>query len=155
MRNGNIAFYNEATSKLFALKKDFSESDSILKKMVLIDWLLFTKELWKPEKNNTKNILTYQNNQKIISYSSTLLVKNDLIIMIFHDVTHIKRLDTIRQEFVANISHELKTPLTSIKGFAESLIDWALYDPNKNEKFLKKYIIMLKNYVLWFKIFYH
>jgi two-component system, OmpR family, phosphate regulon sensor histidine kinase PhoR len=42
-------------------------------------------------------------------------------VAVVHDVTDIKRLENMRSEFVANVSHELKTPLTSIKGFAETL----------------------------------
>ncbi len=43
-----------------------------------------------------------------------------------HDITEIKRLEQVRAEFVANVSHELKTPVTSIKGFAETIIDGAV-----------------------------
>ncbi len=43
-------------------------------------------------------------------------------IAVFHDISKIKRLETVRQDFVANVSHELRTPLTSIKGYAETLL---------------------------------
>lgn len=43
-------------------------------------------------------------------------------IAVFHDISEIKRLETVRQDFVANVSHELRTPLTSIKGYAETLL---------------------------------
>jgi two-component system phosphate regulon sensor histidine kinase PhoR len=43
------------------------------------------------------------------------------IVITFHDISEIKRLETIKKEFVMNVSHELKTPLTSIKGFVETL----------------------------------
>jgi len=44
------------------------------------------------------------------------------IVAVFHDVTELRRLEGIRREFVANVSHELKTPLTAIRGFAETLL---------------------------------
>jgi two-component system, OmpR family, phosphate regulon sensor histidine kinase PhoR len=47
-------------------------------------------------------------------------------IAVFHDITRLKRLEKVRQDFVANVSHELRTPLTSIKGYAETLLDGAL-----------------------------
>lgn len=55
-------------------------------------------------------------------------------VAVIQDITDIRRLENIRSEFVANVSHELKTPLTSIKGFAETLkyVD----DNEKKEKFL-------------------
>jgi two-component system phosphate regulon sensor histidine kinase PhoR len=43
-------------------------------------------------------------------------------IVVFHDISELKRLEKVRQDFVANVSHELRTPLTSIKGYAETLL---------------------------------
>lgn len=44
-------------------------------------------------------------------------------LFVLHDITHLKRLEAVRKEFVANVSHELKTPLSSIKGYVETLVD--------------------------------
>jgi two-component system, OmpR family, phosphate regulon sensor histidine kinase PhoR len=43
-------------------------------------------------------------------------------LLVLHDVTDLRRLETVRRDFVANVSHELKTPLTSISGYAETLV---------------------------------
>jgi two-component system phosphate regulon sensor histidine kinase PhoR len=58
------------------------------------------------------------------------------VIVVFHDVTDLKRLERVRQDFVANVSHELRTPLTAIKGYVEALRDGVLQDPTQAEKFL-------------------
>ncbi len=58
------------------------------------------------------------------------------IVAIFHDTTQLKKLEQMRKDFVANVSHEMKTPVTAIKGFAETLLDGALYDKENAEKFL-------------------
>ncbi len=58
------------------------------------------------------------------------------VIAIFSDLTHLRKLEQIRKDFVANASHELKTPVTAIKGFAETLIDGALEDKENATKFL-------------------
>ncbi|MBL5766731.1 two-component system histidine kinase PnpS [Heyndrickxia sporothermodurans] len=58
------------------------------------------------------------------------------IITVLHDITDIRRLEKMRSEFVANVSHELKTPITSLKGFAETLLDGAMYDPEIAKSFL-------------------
>ncbi|WP_102400597.1 two-component system histidine kinase PnpS [Haloimpatiens massiliensis] len=55
-------------------------------------------------------------------------------VAVLQDITDIKKLENVRSEFVANVSHELKTPLTSIKGFAETLKE--VEDPETREKFL-------------------
>jgi two-component system phosphate regulon sensor histidine kinase PhoR len=58
------------------------------------------------------------------------------LVAIFHDTTQMKRLEQMRKDFVANVSHEIKTPVTAIQGFAETLLDGALYDRDNAEKFL-------------------
>ena len=59
-------------------------------------------------------------------------------ILILNDVTDIRRLESIRRDFFANVSHELKTPLTSIKGYVETLLDGALEDPKFASRFVSK-----------------
>ncbi len=60
-----------------------------------------------------------------------------LTLFVFHDVTSLKKMETMRKDFVANVSHELKTPITSIKGFVETLLGGAINDPIHAEKFLQ------------------
>lgn len=57
-------------------------------------------------------------------------------VVVLNDVTRLRRLEKVRQEFVANVSHELRTPITSIKGFVESLLDGALDEREQAEHFL-------------------
>ncbi|MDD5687100.1 MAG: ATP-binding protein [Elusimicrobia bacterium] len=58
------------------------------------------------------------------------------IVCVFHDMTQIKKLEKVRTEFVANASHELKTPLTAIIGFVETLKEGAINDREKAMEFL-------------------
>ncbi len=58
-------------------------------------------------------------------------------VIVLNDVTDFRRLEHIRRDFVANVSHELKTPVTSIKGFVETLLDGAMHDPVDTERFLR------------------
>ena len=58
-------------------------------------------------------------------------------VIVLNDVTDFRRLEHIRRDFVANVSHELKTPVTSIKGFVETLLDGAMKDPFDAERFLR------------------
>ncbi len=57
-------------------------------------------------------------------------------VIIVHDITTIKHLETVRRDFVANVSHEIKTPITAIKGFAETLLEGALDDKENAYKYL-------------------
>ena len=56
--------------------------------------------------------------------------------MVFHDVTRLKKLERIRADFVANVTHEIKTPLTAVIGFVETLQQGAIDDRAKAQKFL-------------------
>lgn len=58
-------------------------------------------------------------------------------LLVIHDITQLRKLEKMRTEFVANVSHELKTPITSIKGFVETLIEGALEDKENSREFLK------------------
>jgi len=58
-------------------------------------------------------------------------------LVVLRDVTRLRQLENLRRDFVANVSHELKTPLTSIQGFVEALLDGALEDREQAERFLK------------------
>ncbi|SNZ11817.1 PAS/PAC sensor signal transduction histidine kinase [Terribacillus aidingensis] len=58
-------------------------------------------------------------------------------VLVFYEITELKRVEEMRKDFVANVSHELKTPLTSIRGFSETLLeDGALEDRELTERFL-------------------
>ena len=57
-------------------------------------------------------------------------------VVVLHDISELRRLERVRRDFVANVSHEFKTPLTAIQGFAETLLAGALDDPENRERFL-------------------
>ncbi len=58
-------------------------------------------------------------------------------VVVLNDITRMRHYEAIRRDFVANVSHEIKTPVTTIKGFAETLLDGALDDRNDAERFLR------------------
>mgnify|MGYP002624070182 CR=1 FL=1 len=60
------------------------------------------------------------------------------VVVVLHDVTEVRRLESIRKEFVANVSHELKTPLASIKAYAETLRLGAINDTEHNVGFVTR-----------------
>ncbi|MDD5771449.1 MAG: ATP-binding protein [Candidatus Omnitrophica bacterium] len=78
--------------------------------------------------------------QKILQANVSPLFDQEKVggsLTVIHDITEIRRLETVRRDFVANVSHELKTPLTSIKGFVETLLEGALDDKENSVDFLR------------------
>lgn len=59
------------------------------------------------------------------------------VIIVLHDITNLKRLEKMRSDFVANVSHELKTPVTSVKGFSETLLGGEVKDEATARSFLE------------------
>ncbi|MGO4938145.1 two-component system histidine kinase PnpS [Fundicoccus sp. Sow4_H7] len=64
-------------------------------------------------------------------------VNDDSILVLLYDISEIRRLETVRTEFVANASHELRTPVTAIKGFAETLLAGAIDTPEVARQFVE------------------
>ncbi len=58
-------------------------------------------------------------------------------VLVLHDISELRRLERVRQDFVANVSHEFKTPLTAIQGFAETLLGGALDDATNRRRFVE------------------
>jgi two-component system phosphate regulon sensor histidine kinase PhoR len=58
-------------------------------------------------------------------------------VLVLHDITELRRLERVRRDFVANVSHEFKTPLTAIQGFAETLLSGALDDKANRRRFVE------------------
>ncbi len=71
-----------------------------------------------------------------IQFTPLQLPKGEGILLSLRDLSQLSHLEGVRKEFVANVSHELKTPITSIQGFSETLLNGALKDEATSEKFL-------------------
>jgi two-component system phosphate regulon sensor histidine kinase PhoR len=85
-------------------------------------------------------IVLHGTDNKFLQLSGTLLHdiggKKIGALVVLNDITRMRKLENMRREFVANVSHELKTPITSIKGYVETLQEGALGDKENVQKFL-------------------
>ncbi|MBL7685024.1 MAG: HAMP domain-containing protein [Deltaproteobacteria bacterium] len=84
------------------------------------------------------HIRPYANKTLMVQVSPLIFEeKRQGIVLVFYDLTRIRHLENLRKEFVANVSHELKTPLAAIKGYTETLMEGALEDRAMAKKFLE------------------
>ena len=80
--------------------------------------------------------------ERNLSVQATPLVGDPAagVVVVLHDTTELRRLETLRRDFVANVSHELKTPLSSIKAYSETLRDGAMDDEQNRTVFLERIV---------------
>lgn len=74
-------------------------------------------------------------------YATPLRNESDEVVgavVVIYDVTELRRLEAVRRDFVGNVSHEFKTPVTAIRGLVETLLDDSGMDPATRKRFLKK-----------------
>ena len=119
--NENIILSNPYSKKLFDLQGDVI-GKKISSCIIDYDLINFIREV--PD-IGSREIRLFHPIEKEIRVKKAPIIsgtKNQIgIVIVLQDITDIKRLENMRSEFVANVSHELKTPLTSIKGFSETL----------------------------------
>ena len=72
-----------------------------------------------------------------VTVASVRATENPGAVIVLHDITDLRKLERVRRDFVANVTHEFKTPLTSIQGFAETLLAGAMNDPKNRVRFLE------------------
>ncbi|HEY49565.1 MAG TPA: cell wall metabolism sensor histidine kinase WalK [Dehalococcoidia bacterium] len=76
--------------------------------------------------------------KKLLGVIATPLDEDSGCLLLFQDLTELRRLEAVRRDFVSNISHELRTPIASLKALAETLHEGAINDPSVAKEFLSK-----------------
>ena len=142
----NIVEINRAAAKLLGVNISDVQGlkiDTVAHNSELLE---FIKETLRSEKPVEDNIIFTRDKEYCLNVYGTQIryarQHNIKAIVVLNDITKLRKLENIRRDFVANVSHELKTPITSIKGFVETLIDGAVEDREDAERFLK---IVLKH----------
>lgn len=101
----------------------------------------FFKKIISEGNPQETEIIIQHDKDKVLQLSGTILKDiNDRdigVLVVLNDISNLKHLDTLKKDLVANVSHELKTPVTTIKGFIETLQDSAIDDPVNSQRFLE------------------
>ncbi|WP_026476386.1 two-component system histidine kinase PnpS [Alkaliphilus transvaalensis] len=137
-----LILLNPAAEELFQMKMEDALGKHILE---VIRNNVLDEQLKDILQNNVENqieVTTEEPSEKILKiYSNPIKLEEDPsriigIVALIEDVTEIRRLEKMRSDFVANVSHELKTPLTSISGFVETLKSGGIDDEDTKLRFL-------------------
>jgi two-component system phosphate regulon sensor histidine kinase PhoR len=139
---GRVIWMNPVAEKILQLSKEQSLGKhylELIRHAGLADLLttakkdlILKKEEIELEGKETKTFLVTA--VEIQSMPKTVVGQ----LVVFSDITPMKKLLKMRSEFISNVSHELKTPLTAILGYAETLIDTRDMDPKKQVQFFQK-----------------
>jgi two-component system phosphate regulon sensor histidine kinase PhoR len=139
--HGRVVLLNRATEDLLGctsnelVSKIFSDTHQQVELTKLVEWCLETREHVRDE------ILLFYPEERVIDVNATPISDADGqisgVIIVLHNITALRKLERMRSEFVANVSHELKTPIASVKGFAETLLAGALNDKETARSFLQ------------------
>lgn len=139
-QTAKILFINSAAERLFDVQAGAVKDRSILEGLrhsALSNILTQTLSRQQPM---SQEIVLHAPEERILTVTALPVDYGEGrtgAVAALHDISELRKLETVRQEFVANASHELKTPLTAIKGFVETLLDGALEDPKNNRQFLE------------------
>ena len=136
-----IISMNDAAAQIFHCDPTEAEGRSIQEVVRHPDLQKFVGEALSSDTPVEKDIVLYGDEEQILNGLGTALrdAKGKRVgaLIVLNDVTQLRRLENIRRDFVANVSHEIKTPITAIKGFVETLRDGAAKNHKDAERFLE------------------
>jgi two-component system sensor histidine kinase VicK len=131
---GSIVHVNPVAERILSLKKEDEDYDSAI---IRVKENMMLKHLKKNNYHGT-DILEQNGETYNIDYAPFMNNQNEIggVIIVFKNITEQYKIDKLQKEFVANVSHELKTPITTIKSYTETLLDGALEERQIAEDFL-------------------
>jgi two-component system phosphate regulon sensor histidine kinase PhoR len=139
-REERIISMNQAAARWFDIDAEKVPGQSIPEAIRNLAIQKFVTRSLKSRAPVEDDIMVYRNGERILNIKSAPLL--DLgpepigTLIVFSDVTQLRRLEDMRRDFVANVSHEIKTPLTAIKGFVETLHQGSAETPEEAQRFL-------------------
>jgi len=139
---GLLRFANRAVASLVVHRLDDLLGKPYGEVLRNFDFVEMVEDVYRFGRESERELHVYYPEERIVRiHVVPLIAKTDGILggvfLAATDVTEIRRLERVRSEFVQNVSHELKTPVTAIRGFAETLLDGALGDPEVARSFLE------------------
>lgn len=139
-RDTRILWLNPTAERIFNIPQSNAQGKIFLEAFPNNDIAEIISQVLKKGELVSKELTLIWPMQKVFQLNASPIFGSKTAtgcLLVIHDITEIRRLETMRRDFVANVSHELKTPLTAIKGFVETLLGGALEDKENSVNFLK------------------
>jgi two-component system phosphate regulon sensor histidine kinase PhoR len=135
-KNTEITQFNDAAVKMFHLDRKAQGQTfmSVVRNHEMEDMLKKCTATGRRQEGEIES----RPGRRQYSVTVTPIQNESGAVIVVRDLTHLKRLETVRRDFVANISHELRTPIASLKLLAETLKDGAMSDPTVADDFLTR-----------------
>ncbi len=136
-----ILFYNQTAQQLLNIPPHIEETANLVEVVRIPELNEMIKEVRHRDKVVQREIFAYQNQEELFlsSHAAPIDLKEAKgVVLVFHDITPLRRLEKIRKTFVDNASHELKTPLTAIKGYVDTLLESSTTDSATQAHFLSQ-----------------
>ena len=135
-----IVSMNRAASELFECDLSKYQGRDLREIVRNLHLQQFVHNAISSQEPKEDDIILYQNGERTLNLKSSPLLdagKEPIgTLIVINDVTQLRRLENMRRDFVANVSHEIKTPLTAIKGFVETLYQGGVDKPEETQRFL-------------------
>lgn len=136
--DSNIIHYNPSFLRMLNLKEEHMKLDYDKLMLKFSDKLTY-KSVKELKSHKGSGIIEFKSG-KALKATYTTLRRGEKeasgLVLVLQDITENRRLELMRREFVANVSHELKTPITTIKSYTETLLDGALEEEELAKNFL-------------------
>ncbi len=137
---GRVIKLNPAAERLLGIRSQDALNHSLREAIRNSDLHRLVDQAFEKDAPVEGDIVLYDGDEHFVQTHVTTL-RNAVgrsvgAMVVLNDVTRLRKLENLRREFVANVSHELKTPITSIKGFVETLQEGAVNHPEDARKFL-------------------
>ena len=135
-----IISINNAAARMFCRKHSELINRSVQEAIRNPNFHRFVRLAFRDETRREEDLFFYISGEAVLEARSSALTnargERTGILIVLNDVTRLRRLENMRKDFAANVSHEIKTPLTAIKGFVETLKTGALNHPEESVRFL-------------------
>jgi two-component system phosphate regulon sensor histidine kinase PhoR len=134
-----IVYCNVAFEQILELPRGISQGRKLIEALRQVELVTAVRQVLEQEEQVSGEVEVGTIRPRSFSVTAAPVNANreNSAVLVLHDITELRRLERVRRDFIANVSHEFKTPLTAIQGFAETLLGGAVDDHEHRMRFLE------------------